>query len=569
MNTTMCVARVHTALLVIGLLVLSFIALSADPSLADKRDAPNAAPSSQTMEPQAGATIEVPTTSADGISYLPLVISANVKPNAVPALLTSYVVRGDPDYRISWSAPNFRYRPRQFVVGLQADSGGRAGSEARVDDTGSYSGWDILNTPNLSVNTFASRADWFTFLLNRPATVAIVWRGGNPVPTWLSSWNRGGDVVLTGKSVPTYVRAFPAGEVRLGGVYEPGSTSTVSRDTYLILLAEADGTPSKTPPVPAGKELPQPNQTCPAWVHAQYVTTGPDGKTYPTWHPQIDPVYWCYFRHEHGSDPSAFIPGYTPAYGYTASVAGVDEPHAGFKTYVLDDHAGHRWILTHHFGTSGLKRACVRFHTVDIAVADTASHQILADLHFMGDFGKSVAASADSRDVPLTPPDCPNQATLANADGTSGVRKIHVATRDTSGYEPWRIDDRRNILGLKPADLTFATGTAVVICNELTCDQPVTTGSKGEFRFLTFNSGFGITAGPNHGEFYCDVLGRTPMSSGQPGAIRQYVQPGLNLSDVLLGHGYPLEPWKMVYGIAATPPADSHMDIEGALQSPN
>src|SRR4051812_17627330 len=28
---------------------------------------------------------------------------------------------------------------------------------------------------------------------------------------------------------------------------------------------------------------------CPAWVHARYVTTGPDGKPYPTWHPPIDP----------------------------------------------------------------------------------------------------------------------------------------------------------------------------------------------------------------------------------------------------------------------------------------
>jgi hypothetical protein len=502
-------------------------------------------------------------------AYLPLIIGSSAGSSAAPTLLASYVIRGDPDNRISWPVPNFRYRPRQFFKGLQADSGGQAGAEASVDDTGPYAGWDILNTPNVGINTLASREDWLTVRLNRPATLAIVWRGGEPLPDWLGSWNHGADVILSGKSVPTYVRTFAAGEARLGGVYSPGSTSTISRDTYLVLLAEVNGAPSKAPIVPAGKEVPQPNQTCPAWVHDQYVTTGPDGKIYPTWHPQIDPVYWCYFHHEHGSDPAHFVSGYAPAYGYTSAIAGEDEPHTGFKTYVVDDHAGHIWIFTHHFGTSGLKRACARFHTMDIAVADTTSHQILADLHFMGDFGKSVAASADSSDVPLTPPNCPNQAQLADADGSSGVRKMQVVTRDPSGYEPWRVDSRSNIVGLIPADLTFATGTAVVFCNELTCDQPVATGSKGEFRFLTFNEGFGITAGANQGLFYCDVFGKTLVPSGQPGAIPQYVQPGLNISNVLLGHGYPLEPWQMMYTIAATPPADSHMDIEGALRSPN
>src|SRR5438067_7518874 len=44
-------------------------------------------------------------------------------------------------------------------------------------------------------------------------------------------------------------------------------------------------------------------QMCPSWVHDQYVTVGPDGKTYATWHPPVDPQYGCYFGHEHGADP--------------------------------------------------------------------------------------------------------------------------------------------------------------------------------------------------------------------------------------------------------------------------
>ena len=55
-------------------------------------------------------------------------------------------------------------------------------------------------------------------------------------------------------------------------------------------MAEQGGVPSAPPSVPAGQATPVPNETCPAWVHDQYVTTGPDGRIYPTWHPQIDPV---------------------------------------------------------------------------------------------------------------------------------------------------------------------------------------------------------------------------------------------------------------------------------------
>jgi hypothetical protein len=500
-------------------------------------------------------------------------------PATPPTLLASYVIRDNPDYRGSFPGINVQYRPRQFLAGLQADSGNIVDALARVDDPGPYAGWDILNTPNEGVNTLASREDWLTLKLNRPATLAIVWRGGEPLPNWLSDWDRGEDVILTGKPAPTYVQAFPAGEVRLGGVYNPGSTSNVSRYTYLVLLAEADGAPSPAPAAPAGRETPVPNQPCPDWVHDQYVTTGPDGKTYPTWHPQIDPVYWCYFGHEHGSDPDLFVDGYRPPYGYASAQAEAEpglssnflcdvetvnaaanivlspEPHVGFKSYVFSDGTGYRWLMTHHFGTASLKRACVRFHTVDIVVAEESTGELLADLHFMGDFGKSVAASADASDAPLRPSDCPDQAAQADADGTSGVRKIQVASRDRSGYEPWRIDGRGNILGLNTADLTFATRGNVVICDELVCDQPVETGHEGEFRFLTFHEGFALIAGANTGQFYTDAYGKTLMQAGQAGAVRQYIKPGLNLSNLSVDgyHWWPTESWQMLYVKAGTP----------------
>lgn len=48
--------------------------------------------------------------------------------------------------------------------------------------------------------------------------------------------------------------------------------------------------------------------TCPAELHAQFTTVGPDGKLYPTWHPAqvTDPATGalCAFGHEHGADPT-------------------------------------------------------------------------------------------------------------------------------------------------------------------------------------------------------------------------------------------------------------------------
>jgi hypothetical protein len=43
--------------------------------------------------------------------------------------------------------------------------------------------------------------------------------------------------------------------------------------------------------------------TCSKALHDSYSVVGVDGKTYPTWHPPVDPS-GCTFGHEHGKDPS-------------------------------------------------------------------------------------------------------------------------------------------------------------------------------------------------------------------------------------------------------------------------
>lgn len=492
--------------------------------------------------------------------YVPVVNTAtepqSSTPGNQPTLLSAYLIRGpQPDYEI------VKYQPRQFAAGHDADPGDKT---ARIDDPGAYAGWDVMNTPNREINTIMDRNDWIDLTLTRAARLAIAWRGGEPLPAWLSGWTRSSDVVINGFTVPTYVRDVQAGVLQLGSVYDPDAPYRYSRDNYLILFAEADGTPSPAPATPDGYEPPQPNTTCPAWVHDQYVTTGPDGQTYRTWHPQIDPVFWCYFHHEHGSDPSP----HKPVFGYTAARMGMEEGHEGFKVYTFNEADGVKIVVTHHFGSARpSKAACVRFHTFDMAVYQAGA--LLADIHVMADHGKSQHARTD---IDLTPPDCPNQAAEADADGSTGVRKFQVASMDPVGYEPWRIDFAKVIIG-RLAEFSVNTPSRIADCNTLACDADVPTGDQGEFRFATYGPGFGIQAGERTGEFYTDPLGRTFKNAGDAEAVWQFVAPGANVSVTSIAAAdhecYIAHPFGGPYVCQQQDPLETNQNIEGALRSPN
>lgn len=66
-------------------------------------------------------------------------------------------------------------------------------STARVDTpVGIYSD---LRSRSEHLNRCPDR-DWFRFTLNRDARVGIVWRSEEPVPGWLTSWTKGGTVII-------------------------------------------------------------------------------------------------------------------------------------------------------------------------------------------------------------------------------------------------------------------------------------------------------------------------------------------------------------------------------------
>ena len=126
----------------------------------------------------------------------------------------------------------------------------------------------------------------------------------------------------------------------------------------LVLLCACAGSDGVSPDVePTGEQsvamrtwVPGAGDTCPVEVHNQYATTGPDGKTYPTWHPPTDPGTGCNFGHEHGRDPRGSdlydLVGDIP-FAYANEQLDVWDPTG--KRH--EDHVGHKveWENNLHF----------------------------------------------------------------------------------------------------------------------------------------------------------------------------------------------------------------------------
>jgi hypothetical protein len=90
-----------------------------------------------------------------------------------------------------------------------------------------------------------------------------------------------------------------------------------------------------------GVWAPGPDDTCAPAVHDEYMTVGPDGLRYPTWHPPVDPATGCTFGHEHGRDPAG-----SDLFGEVGSIPfGYANQHleaGGFGAPRNEDHVGHK-----------------------------------------------------------------------------------------------------------------------------------------------------------------------------------------------------------------------------------
>lgn len=495
----------------------------------------------------------------------------------LPLLARYYVVQeiqqdnnGQRSLRDEANYGNITYKPRQSkLVG--------------------YAGWDQIDLGWRKGDN--NRADWLRLQINRPAKVVVAYE---KKPLWLSGWSEGDSVMVDGKSKRTFTKDYSAGEFALGAPDGAGQA-------YSVLIAEAGGTPSSEPPLPANQtEVPLPNTACPSWLHNLWGAAGPDGVIYNSWHPQIDPVYWCRYGHEHGSDPS--LVKYKPAFEYVAQrFNNQPELHVGFKGFAIkDDSTGLGWYVNIHSETGVQGRACARFHTVVISAIDQTTGILQAELAYKGDFGATVSNGSDGSGVPdNTPADLTCSApkhggTTTQAEiqaQTNSSKKLRISDTglDPHGYENWHGGGNTNLGMLFSGSKQNSYGRAFNIdirnpgtfCAAKTCDSVSATDGNGDERTINF-AGIRIRYddavkaldekdGTADGYLWTDLYG-DPLADGvepgSAGSIRQFVRPGFDsgATKTLSGSYTTEDAWRGIYLPGMGVP---HIGLEGGLTIDN
>lgn len=305
----------------------------------------------------------------------------------------------------------------------------------------------------------------------------------------------------------------------------PTATPTA---TAIPLPTNTPVPPTATPmPIPTatpnpGNETPVAGQECPTWVHDSHVTLGPDGKTYPTWHPPVDEQFGCWFNHEHGDDPrtAQFDPS-MPAFGYEAALMGMNEGHVGFKVGVAN--AGEvnnegRTILrsyktVYHMGTANPNRFSVRFHTMTMKLWEP-NGTLLMDVKGMADTGGADSICANPRQG-KTVMTLPNQ-TNCQIDSPYEIWEFKLnfegrgqAIMSGAAFDPITIMDRAN-----PQNTVYGWNAWPQFIDESArgCDREFYGGP-----FYLYNSG-------NSAEFWTDHMGNE-VAPSTPGSIRQFIAP--------------------------------------------
>ncbi len=465
---------------------------------------------------------------------------------------------------------NMRYLPRGFKAGIELLPT-YPQSKVVLLNAGKFAGWDFLRTYHraLANETYNSNLDFLYLNLSRSATVGVIYYAGiYPVskPSWLSDWKLAGTIQANylKTTYPVYTKVFPAGKHYLKPLGQKGLM-------YSVILAEADGTASKEPTVPGGLQKPLPNQTCPSWVHDQYTAKGPDGKLYRTWHPQIDPVYWCYFRHDHGSNPARFTGNWKPLFNRYAQITGTDEEHEAFKVLVFEN-TTHSAMITAHMGSASLRRVCARFHAFDVVFASKATREIVGNFAFKGDFGRVFAQTGFGTVSLMAPADCPNNPSM---QATAGSRTIPVAP--VKGYESWRPEfgtakalALSGVINIKSDESITACSSSKNTAGKYTCGSLVTVPNRvGARHFFDLFNGFGMDttkAGKPTGNYCTDYTGAVKMSCTDSKAVPQYAKPGTKVS-FTNPRAIVADPWDAPYQFNTF--IRTNLNLEQSLASPN
>lgn len=291
----------------------------------------------------------------------------------------------------------------------------------------------------------------------------------------------------------------------------------------LVLVLAACNQTADTQP-PDLDEASLAGQLCPAWVHDRHQVKGPDGLMYPTWHPQIDPVYKCYFNHEHGDDPRTAVANKSlPPFGYLAKLHGMTEPHEGFKVFVVNRNTRNdegRTALTStrlvvHMGTAAVGRFTNRFHTFMFDLVASTGHRV------------SVQGMADTQ---MGGSICQRDRLNSDNDPSNDIGRTFV-TVPSSGcdlgslYEIWQF--------------SFNAGNKATVIASVAAFDPITALDPANPTRLVYTADvypqFGSARGCNreayHGpvywynrfgptEFFTDVMG---VEGGPHGRVKQVV----------------------------------------------
>ena len=450
-----------------------------------------------------------------------------------------------------------KYLPRQFSAGLDVDLD--EDDVDLVDNAGKYDGWDLL-LPHQEWSNSTS-ADYLFVFLNRSTRVALVWRSKDPDPGWLSQWALSGTAGVDGRLYPVFEKTLPYGWNTIGGPSPDGDYS----QNYLVLLAEQNGQPANPPPTPSGQSAADPNQLCPKWVHDQYQIQGPDGDWYGTWHPQIDPVYWCYFGHEHGSDPSV-IPGAPKIpYQYVAAKVPQVEPDVGFKEFIYQTPDGYWVRMINHASTAMHRRVCAQLHTVYATVYDQAGTEVFR-VGFKADFGASLS-TADG--AVITPTNCGYDMNDV-AESTKASKKIRTSA-DSNDYERWRA-----VPTVEAANLgmlfshRFDIRDPYSFCPGLVCDDVALHGSgESETRRTIETDQFVFDArlALATGTFFTDPYGNGLVPPASLDAVEQYIEPGfyLDLTSVPGNRCAAIDRWTQLFECGDEVHPDD-TNLEGGLR---
>jgi hypothetical protein len=244
--------------------------------------------------------------------------------------------------------------------------------------------WDGSTTGMPSPTTTASGSFETTVLIPGSARM-----GSNPVlaKAWLSATK---EPIVAATSLEVTASSGAATATPL-----PTSTTVTATPTVTPLPPSPTLSPSPTATATAITTEPTAGQKCPDWLHDQYRATGPDGNSYPTWHPSTHSS-GCWFGHEHGDDPrgAPALAGRPVLFGYAGAKAGLSEPHSGYKVFRWDNvnhpnapsHTGSNLLMTLHQGTSGAGRFTTVHHSVQVDYINPSDGREL-HLALMAPFG--------------------------------------------------------------------------------------------------------------------------------------------------------------------------------------